>query len=152
MRTWELVVRTANSVYQLRSRPNGFRRLTAGEHGLRGDQWQAFSRMGPVLRGQPLRLWWTTSARGRSFHGGVLVTAPVLDVAVREAEVPELGGDAALRSDGAAAAGAVPGGQGALPAAPTGGEPQPALPVLPSTDPVLSEVVTQLDEQDRLDS
>lgn len=153
MRTWELVVRTANSVYQLRSRPNGFRRLTAGEHGLRGDPWQAFTRMGPVLRGQPLRLWWTTAARGRTFHGGVLVTAPVLDVAVREAEVPELGGDAALHTEGGPAARAVPGGQlGELPAAPTGAEPAPVLPVLPSADPVLSEVVTQLDEQDRLDS
>jgi hypothetical protein len=131
MRTWELVVRTANSVYQLRSRPNGFRRLSADEHGLRGDPWQTFSRMGPVLRGQPLRLWWTTASRGRSLQGGVLVTAPVVDVAVREAEVPEPAGDAAPSpADGAAAA------------------ELPAQPPLPSTDPVLSDVVTQLDEQD----
>ena len=164
MRTWELVVRTANSVYQLRSRPNGIRRLTADEHGLRGEPWQAFSRMGPVLRGQPLRLWWTTASRGRSFHGGVLVTGPVLDVAVRETEVPELAGDAAaLRADGAAAAGAVTGAElGELPAAPADAVPVPALPAAPlpatplpalqATDPVLSEVVTQLDEQDRRES
>ena len=140
MKAWELVVRTANSVYQLRLQPNGFRRLTADEHGLRGDQWQAFSRMGPVLRGQPLRLWWTTASRGRSLQAGVLVTAPVLDVAVREAEVPEPAGDASALTGGQVAA---------LPAAPAGAATSPVLPALPSTDPVLSDVVTQLDEQDR---
>lgn len=131
MRTWEIVVRTVNSVYQLRSRPHGFRKITTGEDGLRADPWQAFQRMGPVLRGQPLRLWWTTASRGRSHHAGVLVTAPVVDVAVRESEVPD-----AVEPAAAPAAGGE---------TPSSGE---MLSLQPS-DRALAEVVSQLDEQDR---
>lgn len=143
MRTWEIVVRTANSVYQLRSRPNGFRRVSAGADGLHSDPWQAFQRMGPVLRGQPLRLWWSTASRGRSQQAGVLVTGPVVDVAVREAQLPDSGGaePAPTPEDAEGASGGTP------PAVPSASA--AALPVLPPTDPVLSDVVAQLDEQDR---
>jgi hypothetical protein len=92
MGTRRLVVRTLNSVYELYLRSRHFRRVRGSAAGTPPlHQWRMFHRVGPVVRGEPLRFWWSRSESGRVAHVELLTTAPVVEITEQEVaqEPPE---------------------------------------------------------------
>jgi hypothetical protein len=84
----QLVVRTLNSVYELYMRSRHFRRVRGSPAGTPPlHQWRVFHRVGPVVRGQPMRFWWSRSESGRVTHAELLTTAPVVEIT--ESDVPD---------------------------------------------------------------
>lgn len=80
-------VRTLNSVYEVWVRRQRFRRTGGSASGTPPlHQWRTFHRLGPIVKGRPMRLWLARSHAGRVSHLDVLTTAPVVEVAVDETE------------------------------------------------------------------
>ena len=78
-----LLVRTVNSLYEVLIKSRRFRRVeghAAGNPPL--AEWRSFHLVGPIVRGRPMRLWWSRGQSGRVVDLDVLTTAPVLDVTV----------------------------------------------------------------------
>lgn len=78
-------VRTLNSVYELYVRRRQVRRIEGKESAQPPlYHWRLFHRVGPIVRGSPMRFWFKRSEAGRSAHVEVLTTAPVVEITITE--------------------------------------------------------------------
>lgn len=76
-----MIVRTQNSVYEVQAETRQFRRLSAGKAtGRDPEAWSAYSMVGPIEPGQPMRFFRAGEDRGRASRFGIVVTTPVVEV------------------------------------------------------------------------
>ena len=104
MRQPRLLVRTVNSLYEVLLRSQRFRRIEGPSRGVPPlAVWWPFHRLGPVVPGQPMRLWRLRGQAGRVSQLDVVTTAPVVEVDLTADPVGAASADE--RADGGARAG-----------------------------------------------
>lgn len=77
------MVKTARSVYQIRTGTRAFRKIGGAADGRATPlgAWRTFERMGPVVVGRPLRFFVSLSGSSRQLTSvRTLTTSPVLEI------------------------------------------------------------------------